>query len=144
MANTFLVCFQFFIVFATVLSLELTILHNNDMHSRFEETSKLSGTCPQKNKGLCYGGFARVAHVVRDARARAKTRAGPPVIYLNAGDTYTGTAWFTVHRWKIAAEFLNLLMPDAIVSKIILQYISLLYIISKIIEQRKIVTGDCF
>lgn len=120
MANIFLVCILLFTVFAAVFGLELTILHNNDMHSRYEETSKLSGTCPQKNKGMCYGGFARVAHVVRSARTRAQTGKGPAVIYLNAGDTYTGTAWFTVNRWRIAAEFLNLLMPDAIVSKIIL------------------------
>lgn len=94
---------------------ELEILHNNDMHSRFEETNKLSGTCPKKAGGMCYGGFARVAHVVRQARAAAAAGKGPPVLYLNAGDTYTGTSWFTVHRWRIAAEFLNLLKPDAIV-----------------------------
>ncbi|GLV34734.1 Ecto-5'-nucleotidase 2 [Carabus blaptoides fortunei] len=93
--------------------LELLILHNNDMHSRFEETNKLSGTCSKSKPNECYGGFARVAHVVREAREKSRTGAGPKVLYLNAGDTYTGTAWFTVHRWKIAAEFLNILNPDA-------------------------------
>jgi len=38
------------------------------------------------------------------------------VFYLNAGDTYTGTAWFTVYKDKIASAFLNKLSPDAIVS----------------------------
>lgn len=48
---------------------------------------------------------------------REKANAGgPPVLYLNAGDTYTGTPWFTVHKDKIVAEFLNLLKPDAIVN----------------------------
>lgn len=41
---------------------------------------------------------------------------GPPVLYLNAGDTYTGTPWFKLYKDKIVAEFLNLLKPDAIVS----------------------------
>lgn len=47
----------------------------------------------------------------------AQTGQGPPVLYLNAGDTYTGTAWFTIYKWKIAAEFINALQPDAVVSK---------------------------
>lgn len=38
------------------------------------------------------------------------------MLYLNAGDTYTGTAWFTIYKWKIAAEFINALQPDAVVS----------------------------
>lgn len=43
---------------------EFLILHNNDMHARFEQTSKLSSTCSEgdANKGKCYGGFARVAN----------------------------------------------------------------------------------
>lgn len=46
----------------------------------------------------------------------AQSGQGPPVLYLNAGDTYTGTAWFTIYKWKIAAEFINALQPDAVVS----------------------------
>lgn len=42
---------------------ELIILHNNDMHARFEQTNKNGGTCTQEdaNTDKCYGGFARVA-----------------------------------------------------------------------------------
>ncbi|XP_014357715.2 uncharacterized protein LOC106710224 [Papilio machaon] len=95
---------------------ELLILHNNDMHARFEQTSQLSGACTTSDReaGKCYGGFPRVAHVVKEARKAAASGEGPPVLYLNAGDTYTGTAWFTIYKWKIAAEFLNALQPDAV------------------------------
>ncbi|XP_028162109.1 uncharacterized protein LOC114354053 [Ostrinia furnacalis] len=95
---------------------ELLILHNNDMHARFEQTSQLSGTCTAKDReaGKCYGGFPRVAYVVKQAREAAASGQGPPVLYLNAGDTYTGTAWFTIYKWKIAAEFINALQPDAV------------------------------
>ncbi|CAG4951635.1 unnamed protein product [Colias eurytheme] len=95
---------------------ELLILHNNDMHARFEQTSQLSGACTtaDRDAGKCYGGFPRVAHVVKEARKAAASGEGPPVLYLNAGDTYTGTAWFTIYKWKIAAEFLNALQPDAV------------------------------
>ncbi|CAD0202682.1 unnamed protein product [Chrysodeixis includens] len=95
---------------------ELLILHNNDMHARFEQTSQLSGACTTADReaGKCYGGFPRVAHVVKEARRAAHTGEGPPVLYLNAGDTYTGTAWFTIYKWRIAAEFVNALQPDAV------------------------------
>ncbi|XP_026756321.2 uncharacterized protein LOC113516144 [Galleria mellonella] len=95
---------------------ELLILHNNDMHARFEQTSQLSGTCTpaDRDAGKCYGGFPRVAYVVKEARRKALNGEGPPVLYLNAGDTYTGTAWFTIYKWKIAAEFINALQPDAV------------------------------
>ncbi|CAK1586814.1 unnamed protein product [Parnassius mnemosyne] len=86
------------------------------MHARFEQTSQLSGACTiaDREAGKCYGGFPRVAHVVKEARKAAASGEGPPVLYLNAGDTYTGTAWFTIYKWKIAAEFINALQPDAV------------------------------
>ncbi|XP_037716893.1 protein 5NUC-like isoform X1 [Drosophila subpulchrella] len=94
---------------------EFIILHNNDMHARFEQTSVTSGICSQEdaNTNQCYGGFARVAYEVRKYRKEAQ-EGGTPVFYLNAGDTYTGTAWFTVYKDKIASAFLNKLSPDAI------------------------------
>ncbi|KAF7995280.1 hypothetical protein HCN44_004752 [Aphidius gifuensis] len=48
-------------------------------------------TCIDKNtsKEKCYGGF------------------------LNAGDTYQGTYWFTKYKWEIVARGLNILKPDA-------------------------------
>ncbi|KAH8400588.1 hypothetical protein KR222_007244 [Zaprionus bogoriensis] len=99
---------------ATVAT-ELIILHNNDMHARFEQTNVNGGTCTQEdaNTDKCYGGFARVAYEVRKYREEAKN-GGTPVFYLNAGDTYTGTAWFTVFKDNITSAFLNKLQPDAI------------------------------
>ncbi|XP_026841210.1 protein 5NUC [Drosophila persimilis] len=94
---------------------EIIILHNNDMHARFEQTNVNSGTCSQEdaNTDQCYGGFARVAYEVRKYRKEAEN-GGPAVLYLNAGDTYTGTAWFTIFKDEIASAFLNKLKPDAI------------------------------
>lgn len=45
--------------------IEITILHNNDMHARFEQVNQKTGICQQKNAeaNKCYGGFARVATV---------------------------------------------------------------------------------
>ena len=99
-------------------SFKLIILHNNDMHARFEQTGVLSNKCTKDDadKNKCYGGFARVAHEVRRFRKDAEDGKIPKVLYLNAGDTYTGTPWFTIFKDKITAEFLKILKPDATVS----------------------------
>lgn len=111
-----LICALLYLVSVSASELDLLILHNNDMHSRFEETSKRSSKCPLLGSQQCYGGFARVAHVVREARDDAQYGRGPKVLYLNAGDTYTGTAWFVTYKSEIVTEFLNILKPDAAVS----------------------------
>ena len=98
-------------------SFQMIILHNNDMHARFEQTGVLSDKCTKTDADnkKCYGGFARVAHEVREYRRKAEAGEIPKVLYLNAGDTYTGTPWFALYKDKIASDFLNILKPDAIV-----------------------------
>ncbi|XP_055295862.1 protein 5NUC-like [Sitodiplosis mosellana] len=95
-------------------ALDFIILHNNDMHSRFEQTDRSSGKCSAEDAAAkkCYGGFARVSHVVKKYREEAKN-GGPAVLYLNAGDTYVGTPWFSVFKHKVCADFMNILRPDA-------------------------------
>nr|XP_050850678.1 protein 5NUC-like [Vespula vulgaris]XP_050850688.1 protein 5NUC-like [Vespula vulgaris]XP_050850698.1 protein 5NUC-like [Vespula vulgaris]XP_050850708.1 protein 5NUC-like [Vespula vulgaris] len=88
------------------------IVHTNDMHARFEETSRLSAPICSKQDaaaGKCYGGFARIATLVREAR-----NSSIPTLFLNAGDTYQGSVWYNIYKWKIVAKFLNILAPDAI------------------------------
>lgn len=94
---------------------EFIILHNNDMHARFEQTNMKSGTCSKDDakKNKCCGGYGRVANIVRKYR-KAADSGGLPVIFLNAGDVYTGTAWFTIFKHEIVTDFMNKLAPDAI------------------------------
>lgn len=89
----------------------IRIVHTNDMHARFEETSQLSTACTSADSkaGKCYGGFARIATLVRQAKSES-----PSTIFLNAGDTYQGTAWYNWYKWKAVTWFMNLLAPDAI------------------------------
>lgn len=72
-------------------ALDLVILHNNDMHARFEQTDKFSAKCHPDEiiENKCYGGFARVSYLLKEHR-KAAENGGPAVLYLNAGDTYTG------------------------------------------------------
>ncbi|CAK9801437.1 Protein 5NUC [Anthophora plagiata] len=104
----------FSVAFGNPMSVEpegltVRIVHTNDMHSRFEQTSKLSTVCAKKEAeaGECYGGFARIATLIRQAR-----KSPIPCLFLNAGDTYQGSTWFTVYKWKVVSKFLNLLAPN--------------------------------
>lgn len=99
-------------------NLKLVILHNNDIHGRFDETGVNSDKCQRVDaeNNRCFGGLARVAYVVGDYRNRSASGELPPVLFLNAGDTYTGTPWFSAYKDKIVSDFLNLLKPDVIVS----------------------------
>lgn len=44
--------------------IQFIILHNNDMHARFEQTDAYSSECKADEvvANKCYGGFARVAY----------------------------------------------------------------------------------
>lgn len=112
----------FLLSFTSVLcDFEMVILHTNDMHARFEETEKNSGTCKLKNKNKkCVGGFARVAHEIRHYRKFHKEQQ--EVLFFNAGDTFTGTVWFSAYKSKICTEFMNILEPDVIVSRNIITF----------------------
>ncbi|KAL7735758.1 hypothetical protein ACLKA6_020007 [Drosophila palustris] len=89
---------------------EVLEVHNNDMHARYDPMKGSDGKCPKGDdeRGLCFGGFARVATAV------AKARAERPTLYLNAGDTYQGTPWYTVYKGDLAADLMNMLNPDAV------------------------------
>ena len=60
---------------------QLTVLHTNDLHSRFDEVTSRGGDCEYGHE--CYGGVARIKYVVDQYR---KKEDG--LIFLNAGDFF--------------------------------------------------------
>ncbi|GJQ87417.1 hypothetical protein Trydic_g14559 [Trypoxylus dichotomus] len=78
---------------------KLTILHTNDIHATFEPEGK-----------RLRGGIGRVMSYIDEKRRTADH----PVIYLDAGDMFTGSDWFSSAGWKIAGFFMSHLNPDAI------------------------------
>lgn len=52
-----------------------------------------------------------MATLIREAR-----KSPIPCLFLNAGDTYQGSIWYNVFKWKVVAKFLNILAPNATVS----------------------------
>lgn len=96
---------------------KLQILHTNDMHARFDEIDEDSAACSMENakEHKCYGGFARIKKAADQMKADAAKR-NISSIFLNAGDTFQGTPYYSVYKWKIAASLMNLLGFDAMVS----------------------------
>ena len=65
--------------------LDLTVIHTNDLHSRFDEITVRGSTCRDKDRaaGKCYGGVARIKGISDEIRDREDN-----VIMLNAGDFF--------------------------------------------------------
>ena len=102
-----------------VSALDVTILHTNDVHCRFEEANKYGGTCTDAEaaQGKCFGGYPRLVHQSRAIRQKEAN-----TIFLNGGDFFQGTIWYSIHKWRVVSHFGNLLNLTAMVI-----YISLVF-----------------
>ncbi len=89
---------------------QLTILHTNDFHSRFEPVSKYDSGCRTGDnaEGKCFGGTARLVTAIADARARSNNS-----ILVSGGDQFQGSLFYTYYKGKVAAEMMNKLGYDA-------------------------------
>ncbi|XP_026814840.1 protein 5NUC-like [Rhopalosiphum maidis] len=90
----------------------LLVLHTNDMHSRFDQVDESTGECPATAGRPCYGGFARLKTAVH--RERSRTDAGPVdgALFLNAGDTFQGTPYYSFLRWRAVERMVRTLGID--------------------------------
>lgn len=93
----------------STLAYELTILHTNDFHSRFEPISKYDSPCSAEDNtdGKCFGGYARLVTAIKDARER-----NPNSILVDGGDQFQGTLFYTYYKGEFAAEMMNNLLYD--------------------------------
>ena len=90
----------------------LTILHVNDFHSRVEAINRFDSTCSAADdaEGKCFGGMARLSTAVADARAAA---GDAPILFLNAGDIFQGSLYYTTYKGLAEAELFNGVGVDA-------------------------------
>lgn len=100
--------------YTEITALNLTLLHTNDVHARYEQTNVFSGMCSDNDAqaGKCYGGFARLKTVIDDIRSEY----GDEVLLLDAGDQYQGTLWFNEFGGTVTSYFMNWLGYDAMVN----------------------------
>lgn len=94
---------------AAAADYQLTILHTNDFHSRFEPVSKYDSGCREGDnaEGKCFGGTARLVTAIADARARSNNS-----ILVDGGDQFQGSLFYTYYKGKVAAEMMNKLGYD--------------------------------
>ncbi len=88
----------------------LTILHTNDFHARFEPISRFDSGCGEEDnaEGKCFGGSARLATAIEAAKARAEN-----YLLVDGGDQFQGTLFYTYYKGAMAAEFMNQFGYDA-------------------------------
>merc|ERR1711892_1373208 len=87
-------------------SFNLTIIHINDIHAHFEQTNVDTTRCRPENEKAdeCYGGVPRVYQKQMEIRDQ-----DPDALFLNAGDFYQGSVWYTKFKYHPMIEFGNVL-----------------------------------
>ncbi|WP_207481270.1 bifunctional metallophosphatase/5'-nucleotidase [Arenibaculum pallidiluteum] len=86
----------------------LRILHVNDVHARYDETTSQGSFCTDKDRAenKCLGGAARLQTKLRELRT-------PDSLFLDAGDQYQGTLYYTFYKSGAVQTILSMLKPDA-------------------------------
>uniref|UniRef100_L7MBC1 Putative salivary ecto-5'-nucleotidase/apyrase n=1 Tax=Rhipicephalus pulchellus TaxID=72859 RepID=L7MBC1_RHIPC len=82
----------------------LTVLHTNDVHAHIEESTKYGAMCSKKDKKnkTCVGGVARIKTKVKELKKQY-----PGAFFMNAGDFFQGTAWYSVLKEKIISAVMT-------------------------------------
>jgi 5'-nucleotidase len=86
----------------------LTIVHVNDIHAHLDPSPVNLATTPPVQ--VMAGGAARMATAFAQLRLVSSN-----VLYLHAGDEFSGTPWFSVYKGLADAAVLNRLRFDAFV-----------------------------
>ncbi|MBQ8173039.1 MAG: metallophosphoesterase, partial [Mailhella sp.] len=86
--------------------LELTVLHTNDTHSHVAGIDKYGNAAFGTEKSI--GGLGRVASAVKSIKAEKDN-----VIFVDAGDQFQGTLFFSVNKSPMLAEINDHMPWDA-------------------------------
>lgn len=86
----------------------LRILHVNDVHARYDQTTATGTFCTAKDEAAnkCVGGAARLATKLKELRTGN-------ALFLDAGDQFQGTLFYNQYKDAVAYTILDLLKPDA-------------------------------
>jgi lantibiotic leader peptide-processing serine protease len=91
-------------------TLNLTILHTNDFHSRVDQYNRNGARCKPADEaaGLCIAGAPRLATVVEQFRNNTEN-----LLLLDAGDQFQGTLFFTLFQGDVLNSTMNYIGYDA-------------------------------
>ncbi|UYV67942.1 hypothetical protein LAZ67_5002557 [Cordylochernes scorpioides] len=98
-------------VLATARALNLTVLHTNDVHSRFEEFNAFGGRCPPSDRGRCYGGVARQFTKNRDSQTANNEVSSATGTMISSQTLYRGLneRGMYARRPKVSTETFDML-----------------------------------
>ncbi|KAI1377070.1 Metallo-dependent phosphatase [Hypoxylon crocopeplum] len=85
----------------------ISFYHVNDVHAHLDEFAAAGTDCTDPTKG-CYGGYARIKTVIDDTRPEH-----PDSLWLNVGDEFQGTLFYTFYGGEKIADTLNQMGFDA-------------------------------
>ena len=87
-------------------NLTLSLVHTNDLHSHLLPFNEY-GDCTSDNQN-CLGGFARIIAFMKNEKQQ-----NPDTIFLEAGDRFTGTAFYTLTKSKYLLPLFQMMPYDA-------------------------------
>src|SRR4051812_24252212 len=92
---------------ASAADYRLRILHVNDLHARYDQTTATGGFCTPKDEAekKCVGGAARLQTKLKELR-------GDNALFLDAGDQFQGTLFYTQYKHGAVQTILGMLKPD--------------------------------
>ncbi len=95
---------------AAAADYQITILHTNDFHARFEPISGSDSTCSAEDNdaGECFGGSGRLVTAIEDAKARHDNW-----LLVDGGDQFQGTLFYNYYKGAASAEMMNKMGYDA-------------------------------
>ena len=87
---------------------QLRILHVNDVHARYDQITATGGFCTPEDEAekKCVGGAARLQTKLKELR-------GDNALFLDAGDQFQGTLFYTQYKHGAVQTVLGMLNPDA-------------------------------
>ncbi|KXJ92526.1 5'-nucleotidase domain-containing protein [Microdochium bolleyi] len=85
----------------------ISFYHVNDVHAHLDEFSSSGTECTKPERG-CFGGYSRIKHFIDESRP-----GHPDSLFLNAGDEFQGTLYYTYYGGEKIAETINQLGFDA-------------------------------
>ncbi|KAK3214789.1 hypothetical protein GRF29_19g1254832 [Pseudopithomyces chartarum] len=85
----------------------ISFFHINDVHAHLDEFSSSGTDCTNPSKG-CYGGYSRVKHIIDTQRPNHNDS-----LWVNVGDEFQGTLFYSYYRGEKIAETMNQLGFDA-------------------------------
>ncbi|KAF1850105.1 5`-nucleotidase protein-like protein [Cucurbitaria berberidis CBS 394.84] len=79
----------------------ISFFHVNDVHAHLDEFSSSGTDCTRPERG-CYGGYARIKTVIEEQRPKYNDS-----LWLNVGDEFQGTLFYSYYGGEKIAETLN-------------------------------------